>query len=92
MKKQAASYGKLSPQLTYGLGLLRIQDPRLSSRLILGHQGFAYGCADGAFWEEDTGNCVITLNGGCSEAREGRLGLLNRDVLRWAFRKELPAW
>lgn len=92
MKALHASYGTLSPTLSYGLGLLRISDPALSSGLILGHQGFAYGCADGAFWEEDTGRMMITLNGGCSEARTGRLGLSNRDFLRWAFRKELPSW
>lgn len=92
MCAQHASYGALSPTLSYGLGLLRISDPSISGSLILGHQGFAYGCADGAFWEADTGRSVIMLNGGSSEARIGRLGLLNRDLLRWAFRKELPSW
>lgn len=87
-----ASYGTLSPTLSYGLGLLRIDDPSLSSRMILGHQGFAYGCADGAFWEEGSRRSVILLNGGASEARTGRLGLLNRDILRWAFRKEMASW
>lgn len=92
MCKEHASYGSLSPTLSYGLGLLRINDASLSDGMILGHQGFAYGCADGAFWEEKTGRVLIMLNGGCSEARIGRLGLLNRDLLRWAFRKELPLW
>ena len=92
MKKQHAVYGAVSPTLSYGLGLLIIRDPALSSCRILGHQGFAYGCADGAFWEEDTGRQMIILNGGCSEARSGRLGLCNRDMIRWAFRKELPQW
>lgn len=92
MCRRHASYGSLSPTLSYGLGLLIIRDPALSSGRILGHQGFAYGCADGAFWEEDTGRVMIFLNGGCSEARTGRLGLCNRDMLRWAFRKELPKW
>ena len=92
MKAQHACYGSLSPTLSYGLGLLRIRDPSVSPGLVLGHQGFAYGCADGAFWEEATGRIMITLNGGCSEARNGRLGLANRDFLRWAFRKELPSW
>ncbi len=92
MKQKHSSYGALSPTLSYGLGLLIINDPRLSSGRILGHQGYAYGCADGAFWEEDTGRIMIILNGSCSEAREGRLGLCNRDMLRWAFRKELPQW
>lgn len=92
MQAQHASYGKISPTLTYGYGLLRINDPFLSESTVLGHQGFAYGCADGAFWEENSGRILIMLNGGSSEARHGRLGLLNRDLLRWAFRKELPSW
>ena len=92
MKSRQAAYGRISPTLSYGMGLLRISDPSVSGGLVLGHQGFAYGCVDGAFWEEDTGRICITLNGGCSEARIGRLGLANRDFLRWAFRKELPKW
>lgn len=92
MRKEHASYGRLSPTLSYGWGLLRIRDPEISDSLVLGHQGFAYGCADGAFWEEGSGRMMIFLNGGCSEARRGRLGLANRDLLRFAFRKELPSW
>ena len=90
--REHAVYGSASPTLSYGLGMLIIRDPALSEHRILGHQGFAYGCADGAFIEEDTGRQIIFLNGGCSEARVGRLGLANRDVLRYALRKELPAW
>lgn len=92
MKTQHAVYGAVSPSLSYGLGLLIINDKRLSGGRIIGHQGFAYGCADGAFWEEETGRELIFLNGGCSEARTGRLGKANADMIRWAFRKELPAW
>ena len=92
MRKIHAKYGSLSPTLSYGLGLLCIQDAALSSSRIWGHQGFAYGCADGAFWEEDTGCLIIFVNGGASEARIGRLGLCNRDVLFWALRKEFPRW
>ncbi len=92
MLKTHARYGRLSPTLSYGLGLLFIEDSRLSPGRIVGHQGFAYGCADGAFYEENTGNILISLNGGCSEARDGRLSLFTRDLLRLGFRKELPAW
>ncbi len=92
MTKQHAEYGKISPTLSYGLGILIIRDSMLSSSRILGHQGFAYGCADGAFWEESTGNLMIFLNGGCSEARKGRLGLANYDLLRYALKKEFPRW
>ena len=92
MKEEYAAYGRLDNKLHYGLGLLIIRDSSISSSRILGHQGFAYGCADGAFWEEDTGRMIIFLNGGASEARVGRLGLCNRELLQWALRKELPQW
>ena len=87
-----AEYGKISPTLSYGLGLLIIRDPSLSAGRILGHQGFAYGCVDGAFWEEETNRIVIFLNGGASEARRGRLGICNEDVLRWGLKEEMPRW
>lgn len=92
MKKETARYGSISPTLAYGHGLLIIRDKSISSSAIFGHQGFAYGCVDGAFWEESTGNIVVSLNGGCSEARTGRLGIANRDLCRYAFRKEIPSW
>lgn len=93
MKTQHSFTGPASaPTRRYGLGLVILDRPDLSSRKIYGHQGFAYGCVDGAFFEEDTGRQVIFLNGGCSEAREGRLGLCNKDLLRWALQKEIPSW
>lgn len=80
------------PDRRYGLGLVLLEDSTLSPHRLLGHQGFAYGCVDGAFVEEGTGRQVILLNGGCSERRQGRLGLINRDVLRWALNEEMPSW
>lgn len=80
------------PTRRYGLGLVLLERPELSAHRLLGHQGFAYGCVDGAFVEESTGRQVIFLNGGSSEARTGKLGLVNRDILRWALRKEMPSW
>lgn len=76
----------------YGLGLVLLDRPAISEYRLVGHQGFAYGCVDGAFIEEETGRMVIFLNGGASEARQGKLGLVNRDVLTWALRKEMPSW
>ena len=92
MKKEVVSYGAVSPTLSYGFGLLIVRDRRISDSTVFGHQGFAYGCVDGAFWEESTGNILISVNGGCSEARTGRFGIANLDLCRWAFRKELPLW
>lgn len=87
-----AEYGGIAPTLSYGLGLLLIDDPALSPHRLVGHQGFAYGCVNGAFFEEGTGRRVILLNGGASEARAGRLGRINRDILRWALREGNDAW
>lgn len=81
-----------TPTRTYGLGLVLLNRPEISDKRLLGHQGFAYGCVDGTFIEEGTGRKVIFLNGGASEAREGKLGLVNKDVLTWAFQKEFPTW
>ena len=92
MQKQVSSYGSLSPTLSYGTGLLLVRDQRISDSVVYGHQGFAYGCVDGVFWEESSGNIMVSLNGGCSEARNGRFGIANLNLCEWAFRKELPAW
>lgn len=81
-----------TPTRTYGLGLVLLNRSGISEHRLLGHQGFAYGCVDGAFIEEGTGRKVIFLNGGASEARDGKLGLVNQDVLTWAFQKEFPTW
>lgn len=86
-RKQAST-----PTRTYGLGLVLLNRPEISPRRLLGHQGFAYGCVDGAFIEEETGRAVVFLNGGASEARKGRLGLVNRDVLQWALNQEMDSW
>ena len=93
MKTQHGYTGAAAaPDRRYGLGLVILDRPDISPRKLYGHQGFAYGCVDGAFIEEETGRQVIFLNGGCSEAREGRLGLSNKALLQWALQKELPAW
>lgn len=93
MKTQHSYTGAAAaPDRRYGLGLVILDRPDISPRKLCGHQGFAYGCVDGAFIEEETGRQVIFLNGGCSEAREGRLGLSNKALLQWALQKELPVW
>ena len=91
MHRVHAVYGRRSPTLSYGLGLLFVKDPRLSPHRLLGHQGLAYGCVDGAFFEENTDTTVVLLNGGCSEARVGMLTCSNHDLIAFALR-EVRAW
>ena len=87
-----ACYGAISPGMYYGLGLVLLEDKTLPGKILFGHQGFAYGCVDGAFGILGSNEQVVFLNGGASEQRIGRLGAVNRDVVRLAFGKELPQW
>ena len=93
MMQPQADYGPADPGLHYGLGLFLVDRPEISPNRLIGHQGFAYGCVDGAFWECGTGRSVVFLNGGASELRlNGRMAAVNVDVLRWALKEEIPAW
>lgn len=92
LMEQMTSMQASTPTRAYGLGLVLLDRPKLWPERLIGHQGFAYGCVDGAFIEEGTGRIVVFLNGGASEARKGKLGLVNQDVLKWALTKEMPSW
>ena len=63
----------------FGMGIFCLTNRR--GVQIYGHQGFAYGAVQGAFWRPDSGKIVISLNGGADEARMGRLGRTNMDVI-----------
>ncbi len=67
--------------LGHGMGLLVLEDPRVSSRLLYGHQGFAYGAVNGVFFTPD-GDGFVSLCSGGSEQRLGHLARLNRDLIR----------
>lgn len=92
LMREMTSMQASTPTRKYGLGLVLLNNPSISDQTLWGHQGFAYGCVDGAFIEKDSGRIIVFLNGGASEARTGKLGLVNRDVLRWALQKEMPSW
>lgn len=81
MQTPVASYGKNAPHASHCMGLVALDDPSLQTGRLYGHQGFAYGAAEGAFYEESTGNGFVFLNNGASEAREGHLALVNRDLI-----------
>ncbi|MBQ8536953.1 MAG: serine hydrolase [Clostridia bacterium] len=71
------NFGKYS--CGFGMGVFCVQNPR--GQLFYGHQGFAYGAVQGAFWDPQNGNWIVSLNGGADESRMGRLGRTNLDVL-----------
>ncbi len=85
MQTPVASYGKNAPHAWHCLGLVAVDDPALHAGRLYGHQGFAYGAAEGVFYEKSTGNGFVFLNNGASEARRGHLALVNRDLIQWAL-------
>lgn len=68
-------------RMRHAMGLFRLEDERVCPRPLWGHQGFAYGAVNGAFFDGD-GNGFVSLNSGASERRQGHLALLNRDLIR----------
>lgn len=81
MRTPKAAYGEKGPFMRHCLGLVLMEDKGLCSARIFGHQGFAYGAAEGAFFREDTGDGLIFLNSGASELRQDHLALVNRDLI-----------
>ncbi len=88
MQTPAAAYGKHGPHALHCIGLVAVEDPALHTGRLYGHQGFAYGAAEGVFYQPSTGNGFVFLNSGASEARYGHLACVNRDLIVWALGKD----
>ncbi len=73
--------------MRHGMGLLMLEDERVSPTPLWGHQGFAYGAVNGVFFDAQ-GNGFASLNSGVSERRTGHLALINRDLIAWAMNKQ----
>ncbi|MCL2866969.1 MAG: beta-lactamase family protein [Clostridia bacterium] len=89
MKSTQGQYGPHDRQMSYGLGMQIIRNDAYGPETLYGHQGFAYGSVHMAFFTESSRHTFISLNNGASEARDGRMGRLNHDLLAWAFGKSL---
>jgi len=63
----------------FGLGMFCLES--LTGHKVYGHQGFAYGAVQGAFWSPETNRLLVSLNGGADESRRGRLGVANLDLI-----------
>ena len=75
-----ADWPQKAVQMRHGMGLFKLQDDKISSRTLWGHQGFAYGAVNGVFFDRE-GNGFVCLNSGASERRTGHLACLNRDLI-----------
>ena len=81
MKTPLGQWPEKEVCMRHGMGLLSINDGKISQRVLYGHQGFAYGAVNGCFFTGD-GDGFVSLNSGASEARFGHISLLNRDLIR----------
>ena len=81
MRKPKAPHVLRAPGMRHGMGLLVLDSPDIWPAPLYGHQGFAYGAVNGFFFDQQ-GNGMISFNSGASELRAGRLGRLNRDMIR----------
>ncbi len=82
MRRPLVPYPDDEVKMWHGLGLLIIDDPAVCPAPILGHQGFAYGAVNGVFLCPASATAFALLNSGASEKRKGRLGEINRQMIR----------
>jgi CubicO group peptidase (beta-lactamase class C family) len=82
MKTPQGIWPEQEIRMNHGMGLLSLEDCRISPAPLYGHQGFAYGAVNGVFFD-DAGNGFVSLNSGASERRVGHLSCLNRDLIRF---------
>ncbi len=69
------------PHLRLGLGQFVLRDPRLGPVTLHGHQGMAYGAVHLLFMDVDSGQGLLSLTTGVSEARQHIMADVNRDLL-----------
>lgn len=81
MHKPLLGWPQPEVRMRHGMGLFELDDRKISTKTLWGHQGFAYGAVNGVFFDAQ-GNGFACLNSGCSEKRLGHLALINRDLIR----------
>lgn len=82
MKTPLSDWPQKDIRMAHGMGLLLLDDRKVSNHILYGHQGFAYGAVNGVFFD-DAGNGFVSLNSGASEQRLGHLSLLNQKLIQF---------
>ena len=88
MRKVIRPFGRRAHNLSQGVGTFILQDQTIHSRPLYGHQGMAYGACHGLFFDVETKNGMVLLTSGVSEARDGVLSDVNKDMLRLYLAEE----
>ena len=81
MRRPIAPFGDRAPNLSQGIGTFILNEPRVSERLLYGHQGMAYGAVHGLFFVPVHEHGRVLLTTGAGEARRGVLADLNKEIL-----------
>ncbi len=82
MVSPSVPWNRKKPSLFYGLGLMKVKNPSIHSQELWGHQGFAYGVAQGLFYSPKTDQGLISLNNGSSLYRKNHLSALSLDLIQ----------
>lgn len=82
MRKIQAPFGERAGNLSQGIGTFILQEKKISSHPIYGHQGMAYGAVHGLFFDPRLKRGMVLLTSGASEARNGVLADLNFHLIR----------
>lgn len=88
MRRVIRPFGRRAHNLSQGVGTFILQDQTIHSRPLYGHQGMAYGACHGLFFDVETKKGMVLLTSGVSEARDGVLSDVNKDMLRLYLAEE----
>ena len=81
MRRIICPFGDRANNLSQGVGTFILQEPRILSCPLFGHQGMAYGAVHGLFFDPEAKKGLAVLTTGASEARNGVLADLNFDLI-----------
>ncbi len=80
MRTPTADWPQQDIRMRHGMGLLSLEDAKVFSKPLWGHQGFAYGAVNGVFFDAE-GNGFAALNSGSGEKRCGHLAAVNEGLI-----------
>ncbi|MDY5731531.1 MAG: serine hydrolase domain-containing protein [Eubacteriales bacterium] len=85
MQSARVVYPKKERHLEHGLATLIVKDSRIYKGTLYGHQGFAYGAVNAAFYDVQAQKAFVFLNAGTREYRNGHFSHVTEKVLRYFY-------
>lgn len=88
MQSPIVAYPNQARHLHHGIATLIVEDEHIFPRKLYGHQGFAYGAVNGAFYDVEGEKAFVFLNAGTREWRNGHFAKSTEAMLN-CYAKEL---